>query len=95
MLFDTSLTMKKQVAMLCIIVSRNIVRRNSKYLLLEPSKKLASGLVMAILDYGNTSNFGLLNRELNKLQRFQDYAAKPILGRNRNNSATFATYLLH
>ena len=53
MWLDHSLAMGKQVAAVCSKASRNIVliRRNRKYLSLESCQKLASGLVMAILDY--------------------------------------------
>ena len=52
----------------------------------------ALGLVMAILDYGNTLYSGLPHSELNKLQRIHNYAAKTILGRNRIDSAMLAGY---
>ena len=50
-----SLTMRKQVATVCSKVSRNIslIRKNRKYLSMESCQKLASGLVIGLLDYGN------------------------------------------
>ena len=79
MWLDNSLTMRKQVATVCRTISRNIalIRRNRKYLSLESClKKLASGLVMALLDYGSTLYYRLPNKEVTKLQRLQNYAAK-------------------
>ena len=73
MRLDISLTMRKQVAAVCK-VSRNIalIRRNRKYLSLESCQKLASGLAMAKLDYGNALYYGLPNKEVTKLQRLQN-----------------------
>ena len=55
MWLDASLPMKKNkwVVTVCTKVSRNIalIRHYRKYLSVEPCQKLASGLVMAILDY--------------------------------------------
>ena len=50
---------------------------------MESCKNLTSGLVMALLDYGNALNYGLPNKEVTKLQRLQNYTAKTILGRNK------------
>ena len=52
------------------------------------SKKLASGLVMAILDYATALYYWLPNKEVTKLQRLQNYAIKMILSRNKYDSST-------
>ena len=76
--------MRKQVATMCSKVSRNItlIKKNRKYPSIESSQKLASGLVMGLIDYGNTLYYGLSKKEVTKLQRLQNYAAKTILCRN-------------
>ena len=78
MWLNQSLTMRKQVATVCSKVSRNIslIRKNRKYLSMESCQKLASGLVMGLLDYGNSLYYGLPNKEVTKLQRLQNYTAK-------------------
>ena len=90
---DTSLMMKKQMATVCSKVSRNIAL--FKYPSLESCQKLAAGLFMAILDYGNVLYSWLTNKELRKFQILQNHAAKTVLGRNRNDSSTLARYELH
>ena len=82
MWLNYSLTMRKQVATVCSMVSRNIalIRKNRKYLYGVMSK-LVSGLVMGLLDYGYALNYGLPNKEVTKLQRLQNYVTKTILGR--------------
>ena len=78
MWLDYSLTMRKQVATVCSKVSRNIalIRKNRKSLSMESCQKLVSGLVMGLLDYGNALYYGLPNKEVTKLWRLQNYAAK-------------------
>ena len=78
LLLDTSLTMKKQVATVYSIVSRNtsLIGHNRKYLSLGSCQKLASGLVVDILGYGNTLYFGLPNKELKKVRRFKTLPLK-------------------
>ena len=78
MWLDNSLTMRNQVAAVCRKVSRNItlIRRNRKYLSLKSCQKLASGLVMAILDHGNALYYGMPNKEVTKIQRLQTYETK-------------------
>ena len=94
---STSLTMGKQVATVCSKVSRNIalIRKNRKYLSIESSQKLASGLVMGLLDYGNALYYRLPNKEVTKLQRFQNYAMKTISGKNKYDNSTLARHQLH
>ena len=88
MWLDTLLTIRKQVETVCGTVSTNtaLIRCNGKYLSLESCRKLVSGLVMAILDKGNALYFGFPKKELNKLQRLQNYTAKTKPVRNRNYS---------
>ena len=97
MWLDYSLTQKKQAAAVYSKVSRNIalIRRKRKYLSMESCQKLASGLVMGLLDYGNALYYGLPNKEVIKLQRLQNYAAKSILGRNKYDSSKLARKQLH
>ena len=68
---DNSLTRRKEVAAVSSKVSRNIalIRRNRKYLSLESCQKLASDLVMAILNYGNALYMGCQTK---KSQIFRD-----------------------
>ena len=97
MWLDNSLTMRKQVTAVYRKVARNIavIRRNRKYLSLESCQKLASGLVMALLDYGNALYYGLPNKEVTKLQRLQNYVAKTVLGRNKYDSSNCPRHQLH
>ena len=97
MWLNYSLTMRKQVATVCSMVARNIslIRMNRKCLSIKSCQKLASGLVMGLLDYGNTLYYGLPNKEVTKLQRLQNYATKTILGRNKYGSSTLARHQLH
>ena len=69
--------MTKQVAAVCSKVYRNIalIRRIQKILSLDSCQKLASGVGMAMLDYGNAFYSELSNKDLIKLQRLQNYAA--------------------
>ena len=71
MWLNYSLTMRKQLATVCSKISRNIslIRKNRKYLSIESSQKLASGLVLGLTDYGNALYYGLPNKEVAKLQR--------------------------
>ena len=48
-----------------------------------------------LLDSGNALYSGLPNKELIKLLRLPNYAAKTILGRNRYDSSTLARNQLH
>ena len=50
---------------------------------------------MGLLDYGNALYYGLSSKEVTKLQRLQNYAAKTILGRNKYDSSTLARQQLH
>ena len=50
---------------------------------------------MALLDYGNALYYALPNKEVTKLQRLQNYAAKTILGRNKYDSSTLTRHQLH
>ena len=50
---------------------------------------------MGSLDYGNTFYYGLPNKEVTKLQRLQNYAAKTIIGRNKYDSSTLLRHQLH
>ena len=89
--------MRKQVAAVCSKVSRNIpfIRKNRKYVSLDSCQKLASGLVMAMLDYDNAPHNGLPKEEITKLQRLQNYATKTILGRKKYDNSTLARQQLH
>ena len=62
---------------------------------MESCQKLASNLVMGLLDYGNALYYGLPSKEVIKLQTLQNYAAKTILGRNKYKSSTLARHQLH
>ena len=62
---------------------------------MESCQKLASGLVMVLLDYGYALYHGLPNKEVTKPQRLQNYATKAILGRNKYDSSTLARHQLH
>ena len=94
---DNSLTMRKQVSAVCRKVSRKIalIRRNRKYLSLKLCQKLASGLAMTILHYGNILYYGLPNKEVTKLQRLQNFVTKTILCENKYDSSTLARHQLH
>ena len=94
-LLRNSVSMRKEVAAVCRKVSRNIalIRKNRKYLYGVMSK-LTSGLVMNLLDCGNALYYGLPNKEVTKLQRLQNYAAKTILGKTKCDSSTLARHQL-
>ena len=64
MWLNHSLTITKQVATVCSKVSRNIslIRKNRKYLYIESCQKLASGLVIGLLVYGNALYYGVPKR---------------------------------
>ena len=61
-----SFAMRKHVATVFSKVSRTIalIRKNRKYLFIESSQKLSSGLVMGLLDYGNALYYWLPNKEV-------------------------------
>ena len=97
MWLDNSLTMRKWVAAVCSKVSRNtaLIRRNREYFSFEPCPKIASGLVIAMEEYGNALCYRLPNKEIKKLQRCQNYTAKTILHRNKYDSSTLVRHQLH
>ena len=73
------------MAAVCSKVSRNIalMRNNGKCLSLESCQKLASGLVMAILNYGNALYYGTAKQRSHKASMTPKLCCKTILVRNK------------
>ena len=70
--FKTDITKKCQVAMGNLVKICNI----RKYLTEEVTKTLLVGLVLSHLDYANAILAGLLECDINKMQRIENITAK-------------------
>ena len=84
-IFDDLLSMNKQVSHLsriCFNDLRNIsyIRR---YLSLDATKTIVHALIYSRLDYCNSLYYGLLNTQIQRLQRIQNAAARIILKRKK------------
>jgi len=71
------------------------IRRTRKYLTNKNLKLLVNALVISQLDYCNSILYGLPNRELDKLQRVQNTAARLITGTKPYNHIKPALQKLH
>ena len=94
---DESLTFHQQITAKCKAALYNLARIKSirKYLDIESCKTLMSSLVLAHLDYANVLYYRLPDRDIHKLQRVQNMAAKVVLIRRKRDSATECLKILH
>ena len=92
-ILDSSLNCKDHIKSKCGIVNvcnRHRIRKISRFLSLESGKILASALVLAHFDYGNSLFAGLPNSSLRPMQLIQNFSAKVLTRRRRFVSATMA-----
>ena len=94
---DESLSFAQQITAKCKAALYNLTRIKSirKYLDIDSCKTLMSSLVLAHLDYANILYYGLPDRDIHKLQRVQNMAAKVVLKRKKYDSATDCLKTLH
>lgn len=94
---DQNMNLKQQITVKCKTASWNLYRIKNirKYLTQEACTVLVLGLVVVHLDYANSLFFGLPEKEIQRLQRVQNLAAKVILGRKKRDSATKSLKDLH
>ena len=94
---NKNLNFKKQITEKCKIACMNLYRIKNirQYLTLDACKVLVLGLVIVHLDYANSIYSGLPNKDMLKLQRIQNLAAKMILGKSKTASSTQALKVLH
>ena len=94
---DKNLNLKQQITAKCKVASWNLYRIKNirKYLTLEACTVLVLGLVVVHLDYANSLFVGLPKKDIQRLQRVQNFAAKVILRRRKRDSATRCLKELH
>ena len=88
---ETHVANKGKIAMLNIRRIRNI----RSFLTMEACKVLMFALVLSHMDYVNAIFIGLPEITIRKMQRIQNIAAKIVLNRDRNSSATACLIELH
>ena len=94
---DAELNLKTHVANKCKIAMLNIrrIRNIRSFLTMDASKVFMSTLVQSHMDYVNAIFIGLPEITIRKMQRIQNIAAKIVLNRDRNSSATACLIELH
>ena len=71
------------------------ISKVKKYFIQEHLERITHSVVSSRLDYCNSVLFGTSCENISKLQKFQNSAAKLILGKKKCESATLALYQLH
>ena len=94
---DTHLTMKKQVINLVRTANFELRRINSvrHYLSVEATQKLVLAFVMSRLDYCNSRLYGCPHYLINRLQKFQNSAARLVLKGPKTDHITPRLQTLH
>ena len=94
---DKNLNLKQQITAKCKVACLNLFRIKNirRYLTQEACKVLVLGLVIVHLDYANGLYVGLPKKDIERLQRIQNLAAKVIMGRDKSDSATQCLKDLH
>ena len=94
---DESLSFADHVNSKCRIASWNLqkIKRLRQYMDTQTCKTVIQSLVMSHLDYGNCLLVNVPKKQLNKLQRVQNRAAKLVLNRSRYESSKKARFDLH
>lgn len=96
-LLDMTLSFEEHVNHKCKIASWNLqkLRKLRPYMDSETCKRIVQSLVISHLDYANCLLVNITKKQLNKLQRVQNRAAKMVLNRSKFESATRARFDLH
>ena len=87
MILDKNLSLSNHINEVCKIVTLTIrsIGRIRKYLSADSLKPLVNTLVTCRIDYTNSILYGSTDYDLNKLQRFQNTAARLIKGTKKND----------
>jgi hypothetical protein len=96
-LLDKNLNFENHVNNKCRIASWNLqkIRRIRPYMDSATCKTIIQSLVISHLDYANCLLANITKKQISKLQRVQNMAAKTVLNRSKYESATKARYDLH
>jgi hypothetical protein len=94
---EENLSFSKHINEKCKIASYNLYNISiiRKYLNENACRTIVQALVISHIDYGNCLLYGLPNKELQKLQRIQNMAAKICLKRYKSDSSRQALKDLH
>jgi hypothetical protein len=94
---DASLTFEKHVQVKCGIAACNIqyVASIRKHITQGVANQLMCSMVLSHLDFANAILAGLPDKTLDKLQSVQNWAAKVVLMKQKNDSSTKALLELH
>ena len=96
-LIDNNLSMESHITKTCSIAFYHIynIKHIRKYLTRDLTEKIVHALITSKLDYCNSLLFGLLNYQLQKLQRVQNAAARIIAGTRKYDRITPVLRELH
>ena len=97
MYFDKTISMEQQASAItrsCFQQIRNIGRIRS-LISVDACRTLVSSLVISRLDYGNALLYGTNNKNISKLQRVQNTAARLITRKRKYDSITPVLISLH
>ena len=94
---DETLSVDAHIKYLCRILFCQLRRigKIRSFLSTDATKKLVVSLILSRLYYCNSLLVGIPDNKLNKFQRIQNHAARPVLRKSRHASATALLRTLH
>lgn len=94
---DQTLTMDAHISQLCrsLYCQLRRIGKIRSFLSTDAANKLAVSFILSRLDYCNSLLAGLPDKQINKLQRIQNHAARLVLGKSRRESSIPLLRTLH